>query len=240
MLRHSLIFKQVTFPEHPSGWPSPLDLNLGLKEILLIEGADPKESEALLSVAATLRAPLAGQVRHWGLATAKLARSELYDLRRQIAYISPGQVLLQRLTIRENILLGPCYHQGGHVWEAGGELSALMDSLGLGPYLWKYPPQVPEAVYFRALWARELAKGPELILAALEDSLRIKETQKLVLPWLENYRGQEGWAAIFMGRSLKPLHHLAHRLLTLGAGRLREERFLEHKEPPLTAFLPLF
>jgi ABC-type ATPase involved in cell division len=239
MLRYSLIFHQVTLPAHPPGWPAPFDLKLGLKEVLLIEGVSLAESEALLEVAATLRQPLSGQVWHWGIQTASLPRSEVYDLRRQIAFISPGQVLLHRLTLLDNIALGPCYHQGGSAPAVRRRHAALLDCLGLGPYLLKYPSQVPEAVYYRALWARELAKAPELTLAVLADTPKIKESQKLILPWLENYLGEAGRAAIIMGQALKPWHHLAHRLLRLRAGRLHEERFLEHKEEPLTAFLAL-
>ena len=239
MLRHSLIFKGVTLPEHPAGWPRPFDLNLGLKEVLLIEGVDLAESEALLSVAATLRAPVKGRVWHWGKDTARTPRLELYQLRRQIAYITPREVLLHRLTIMENIALGPCYYQDTTVGEVFRRHAGLLEFLGLGPYLSLFPPKVPEAVYFRALWARELVKEPELILAALEGPLSAGETYKMIFPWLKNYLEEQDRAAIIMGRSLKAFQPLAHRLLRLQAGHLEERRFLEHKEPPLTAFLPL-
>ncbi len=239
MLRHSLIFKQVTLPEHPLGWPAPFDLNLGLKEVLLIEGVGLAESEALLSVAATLRLPVQGQVWHWGKDIARAPRSELYHLRRQIAYITPRQVLLHRLTLMENIALGPGYYQDCSVGEVFRQYGALLKFLDLGPYLSRFPPQVPEAVYFRTLWARELVKGPELILAALEGPLRAAETYKMIFPWLKNYLEEQDRAAIIMGRSLKRFHAIAHRLLKLQARNLVESRFLEQKEPPLTAFLPL-
>lgn len=239
MFQHSLSLRSVSLPEHPLDWPAPLNLDLGLREVLLIEGASLTESEALLRVAATLTAPVEGQVWHWGKETTGLPREELYLLRRQIAYVSPRQVLLHRLTLLDNIALGPIYHQGWSQTEVRRRHAPLLEALGLEPYLSHYPPQVPEAVYFRALWARELVKGPALILASLMGPLQYLKTQEMVVLWLEHYLKEPESALLLLGRTLTTFHPLAHRILKLEAGHLVELHFSGSQERPLTAFLPL-
>src|SRR4030042_4154832 len=187
MLRSSLILKEVVLPGPPGLWPGPLDLAVGLNEFLLIEGGEPEESEAVLGVAAALLAPLQGQVWHWGRDTARLDRDELYQLRRRIAYISPRQAFLERLTLKENLTLGPRYHQGETESQILQEYAPLLEQLALGPHLSLLPAQLPENLFYRALWARELFKGPELILATLEETQRTMSTQEMMGGLLKDY-----------------------------------------------------
>lgn len=240
MLRYSLIFKDVVLPAPPLSWPGPLDLAVGLNEFLLIEGVGPEESEALLGVAATLLAPVQGQVWLWGQESAQLDREELYELRRRIAYVSPRQIFLERLTLQENLTLGPCYHQGESESQVLQEYAPLLERLALGPYLSLPPAQLPPHLYFRALWARELFKGPELILAILEESQRTMSTQEMIIALLNDYLAKRRSAVILMGRSLGAFHSLAHRLLRLRSGRLTAGRLLEARSRPLVDFFPWF
>ena len=166
MLNYALNLDLVTLPLD-TAWPAPLSLSLAFNEVVLIEGAGPAVSSPLLEVAATLQTPVSGHVRHWGRDAALGRREKLYRLRRRIAYISPRQVLLHLLTLGENIALGPCYYQGCSESEALAPHADLLGQLELQAHLTHYPTQVSAAIYARALWARELVKGPELILAVI-------------------------------------------------------------------------
>ena len=187
MLHHALNLDLVTLPGD-TAWPAPLSLAVAFNEVVLIEGAGPAVSSPLLEVAATLAAPVAGHVRHWGRDAALGRREKLYRLRRRIAYISPRQVLLHLITLGENIALGPCYYQGCSEAEALAPHADLLEQLELQAHLTQYPPQVSAAIYARAVWARELVKGPELILAVISGDLATTAGAAMLATVLREYR----------------------------------------------------
>ena len=191
MLHHALNLDLVTLPGD-AAWPAPLSLAVGFNEVVLIEGAGPAVSLPLLEVAATLQAPVAGNVRHWGRDAAMGRREKLYRLRRRIAYISPRQVLLHLITLGENIALGPCYYLGCSEAEALAPHADLLELLELQTHLSQYPPQVSAAIYDRAVWARELVKGPELILAVISGDLATIAGAAMLATVLSEYRAGTG------------------------------------------------
>ena len=168
-----------------------------------------------------------------------LPREELYRLRGRIAYISPRQVLLHRLSLGENIALAPCYHLGYSESEALEPHADLLERLKLQAHLDQFPAQVSAAVYARAVWARELLKEPELILAAISGALATAAGATMLLAVLKDYLARYRAAAILLGESLEPYYPLGHRLLRLEAGQLLKMPILEHRARPLTAYLPL-
>ena len=238
MLNYALNLDLVTLPLG-TAWPEPLSLAVAFNEVVLIEGAGPAVSSPLLEVAATLAFPVAGHVRHWGRDAALGRREKLYRLRRRIAYISPQQVLLHLITLGENIALGPCYYQGCSESEALAPHADLLGQLELQAYLTHYPTQVSAAIYARAVWARELIKGPELILAVISGDLATTAGAAMLVNVLREYLARYGAAALLLGESLEAFYPLGHRLFLLESGQLRKRTILEHRARPLTAYLPL-
>lgn len=239
MWRYSLILEHITLPPPFGSWPESFELRLGLTEVLLIEGAGAEDAQTLLDVAATLSEPAQGRVHLWGKEISTLTRQELYNLRRQIAYVHPKQALLHYLTLGENIGLGPAYHLGMTLSETLREHAPLIEHLGLEPFLSRHPSEISQAIYTRALWARELVKLPELLLAIVEESPGTADTQRMILTLLEDYLDKQGVSVILAGHSLTAFHHLAHRILKLEVGRIRERQLLERGGRPLIAYLPL-
>lgn len=239
MWQYSLVLEHITLPPPFGNWPESFELRLGMTEVMLIEGASAEDGQTLLDVAATLSEPAQGQVHLWGMEISTLTRQELYNLRSQIGYVHPKQSLLHYLTLAENIGLGPAYHFDMTLSETLREHAPLIEHLGLEPFLSRYPSEISQAVYIRALWARELVKLPELILAIVEESPGTAGTQKMILTVLEEYLDRQGVSVILAGHSLAAFHHLAHRILKLEAGRIRERKLLERGGRPLIAYLPL-
>jgi ABC-type glutathione transport system ATPase component len=98
---------------------------------------------------------------------------------------------------------------------------------------------VSAAIYERALWARELVKGPELILAVIYGDLATTTGAALLADLLRDYLARYGAAALLLGESLEAFYPLGHRLFWLESGQLRKQTILEHRARPLTAYLPL-
>jgi ABC-type ATPase involved in cell division len=238
MLNYALNLDLVTLPGD-TAWPAPLSLAVAFNEVVLIEGAGPAVSSPLLEVASTLASPVAGHVRHWGRDAALGRREKLYRLRRRIAYISPQQVLLHLISLAENIALGPCYSRGCSEAEALAPHADLLELLELQAHLALSPTQVSAATYARALWARELVKEPELILAVISGDLATTAGAARLVSVLRIYLARYGAAALLLGESLEAYYPLGHRLLLLESGQLRQRTLLEHRARPLTAYLPL-
>jgi ABC-type lipoprotein export system ATPase subunit len=239
MLHYALNLELVTLPEPAAAWPAPLSLAVALNEIVLLEGVEPATAEPLLEVAAALRSPVVGQVWHWGQRAEALSRAELYHLRSRMAYISPRQVLLSRLSVGENITLAPCYHQGCSESEALAPHADLLERLKLQAHLDQFPGQVTAQVYARAVWARELLKEPELILMAVSGYSATTTGAEMLVATLQDYLAKYAAAAILLGESLEPFYPLGHRLLRLEAEQLLKMPVLEHRARPLSAYLPL-
>lgn len=239
MSRYSLVLEQVILPPSPGGWPEPFDLRLGASEFLLIEGAGPEDSQALFDVAATLSDPVQGRVRLWDQEPDSLTRQELYRLRRHIAYINPNQPFLHNLTLGENIGMVPAYHFGMTLSAILQDHASLIEILGLGTFLSAYPSQLSGTAYVRAIWAREMIKLPSLILAIVEESSQAKKTQQPIFTLLQDYLAEQRVPVILAGESLATFHPLAHRILTLDSGQIRERQIMERGGGPLIAYLPL-
>ena len=151
----------------------------------------------------------------------------------------PGRCCCTSLPSRENIALGPCYYQGCRESEALAAFAELLEQLELQGHLTQYPPQVSPATYARAVWARELVKEPELILAVISGDLATTTGAAMLANVLQQYRLRYGTAALLLGESLEAFYPLGHRLFRLESGRLRKQATLEHRARPLTAYLPL-
>jgi ABC-type ATPase involved in cell division len=239
MLKYCLLMNQVILPDPLGLWPAPLELTLELKEILLIEKVGADQSAPLLQVASALRPPMVGQAWHWGSDAFNLAREERYYLLRRVAYIAPGQVLLKRLTLGENIALSLCYYQGISSRAALEEHADLLEQLDVRPYLALLPQEVDKDVYIRALMARELIRHPDLIIVALDKTWETILAPSQALLFLQNYLAARGSAALLVGESLPNFHRVASRLLRLESGHLTPYPLEERQGRPLTDFLPL-
>jgi ABC-type ATPase involved in cell division len=239
MLRYSLEMERVRLAESPPGWPALLDLKLGLDEVLLVEGVSWEASAAFWPVAATLAAPLEGTVLHWGKNRVDLPRTELFRLRRQIAYIAPGQVLLQHLTVGENIALAISYYRDVSTSQVLAEQEAFLEGLGLRHFLKRLPADLPPHLYWRAVWARELAKGPGLVLACLDGPVWIKESRPVLLEALKPHIAHQGGAVLLAGPDLSTFYRLGHRLLRPEGGVFSESLLRRTSDTSPVDFFPL-
>ncbi|MFA5112178.1 MAG: hypothetical protein WC443_12275, partial [Desulfobaccales bacterium] len=132
-----------------------------------------------------------------------------------------------------------CYHKGYTEAEALEDHQGLLELLELRAHLSRFPAQVSRAIYARAVWARELCKEPELILAAIPGEPDALAATDRLAEVLGAYLAGTGAAAMLLGKSLEPFYPLGHRLLRLEAGQLREQPLLRSQIRPLSAYLPL-
>gem|GEM_PF-1048456 len=225
------------------GWQpewGPLSLTLGLTDFCLLEGLAVQTADPLLRTVATLVPPQSGSIRHWGEDLFSLTRRQLYPRRRTLAFISPRQALLPRLTLKDNLTLAEMLTSRRKSREFSQRHRKLLDRLGLLPFFDHYPRQLPPAPYQLALWAKELLKEPRLILGVLagqEEPYGLQTLAPYLLPVLEEYQQRRGGAVLLAGPWLAPAYPLAQRRLRLQDRIWQEESLPRPQEQPLTAFL---
>lgn len=228
-----------------AGWQpelGPLSLALGQTEFCLVEGLSTHAADLLLRVAATLQPPLAGRLCHWGREILTLPRRQLYPWRRRLAFVSPWQSLLPRLTVLENITLAQTLTSSRRAEAMAGRQQLPLEQLELTAYLDRYPQELPTRQYHLALWARELLKAPRLILGVLagqEEPHGVLVLAPHLFPLLEEHHRQGRGAILLAGPWLAPAHALADRRLTVQADGWQEKPLPRRHHHPLATYLNL-
>ncbi len=243
ILQTSVLLEGVTAPELADFCPSPVSLAVGLREFVLLEGLTTREADLLLQMAATLRRPAAGRIFHWGKELFGLSRRALYPWRRRLAFVSPFQSLLPRLTVLENVTLSQTLYTPQAAAEVARQHQTLLEQLALTEYLPRYPGELPVRQYQLALWARELIKQPRLILGVLAgqaEQCEAPDLAKYLVPWLEEYHNNRRGAVLLAGPWLEFVHHVADRTLNCRDGRWQEQPLPGRDNHPLLAYLDLF
>ena len=242
ILQTSLILAEVAAPEFSEQCPGKISLSVGLEEGVLLEGLSAREADLLLRLAATLRRPAGGRIYHWGRDLFALTRRALYPWRRRLAFVSPFQSLLPRLTVLENVTLSQTLTTPQTAATVGQEHGELLEQLALVEYLSRFPPELPTRQYHLALWARELIKNPQLILGVLAGQEEPHGAPSLLphlLPLFQDYRTQRRGAMLLAGPFLEPMHPVADRLLSCRGEFWREQSLPGRWDRPLLGYLNL-
>jgi ABC-type polar amino acid transport system ATPase subunit len=242
ILQTSLLLEAVTATELADFCPGPVSLALGLQEFVVLEGLATREADILLRLAATLRRPATGRIFHWGKDLFALSRQALYPWRRRLAFVSPFQSLLPRLTVLENVTRSQTRTTPQTAAEVAQKQQDLLRQLALIEYLSRYPGELPTRQYHLALWARELIKGPHLILgvmAGLAEKGDAPDLAQYLLPWLADYHNQRQGAVLLAGPLLDFAHHVADRGLDCQGSIWQEQPLPGRINQPLIAYLDL-
>jgi ABC-type lipoprotein export system ATPase subunit len=243
LLQTSLLLEGVTAPEMVDFCPSPVSLAVGLQEFVVLEGLSTREADLLLRLAATLRRPTAGRIFHWGRDLFALSRADLYPWRRRLAFVSPFQSLLPRLTILENVTLSQTLNTPWSAAEVAHQHRALLQQLALWEYLPRYPGELPLRQHHLALWARELIKEPHLILGVMAagqaEQCDAPDLTQYLLPWLEDFHNNRHGAMLLAGPLLDFTYHVADRRLSYQDGFWQDQSLPGRQNHPLLAYLDL-
>jgi len=199
-----------------------LDLELAAGEfVALREVPDRHESDVLLA-AATLRRPATGRLAICGQAAEFHRHHQLLPLRSRIGYVGPSSALVSDLSLRDNLLLGHRYF--GREEEATARVLDLARTMRLGPLLDVKPALLPFECQRVAIFVRELAKEPRLIILD-QPCLGLSEQASRLICRLLAEEKARGVACLL--RAEAPFLSLADRVLLLEAGQPARELSVE-------------
>jgi molybdate transport system ATP-binding protein len=137
--------------------------------------------------------------------------------RRRIGTVFQEARLFPHLSVRQNLLFGRWF---APVSEAGADLGAVVDMLGLASLLGRRPAGLSGGEKQRVAIGRALLSKPRLLLmdeplSALDESRKTE-----ILPYIERLRDEAGVPIVYVSHSVAEVARLADTLIVLDAGRV--------------------
>lgn len=175
-------FRAATAPTGTADdWPGPIDLDIEEGEFCVLT-APPSITWALMRLCVGLRAPGSGTVEVLGLRPAELGRWQTQAFRRRlgVAFTDPAG-LVSNLTVKLNVIVPILYSGAADQSEATRRAEETITACGIERWANVRPADLPLEVRRKAVIARAIARGPELLL--LEEpiaSLRDAEAKALL------------------------------------------------------------
>jgi phospholipid/cholesterol/gamma-HCH transport system ATP-binding protein len=118
----------------------------------------------LLSTAAGLQRPLAGELVLFGKTVKHLSEQDLVETRLRVAMVFDNGRLFSHMTITENIALPIQYHESLRGPAADERVRFALDLAGISSLAERFPREVPRGLHQRVALARALAMSPEVLL----------------------------------------------------------------------------
>lgn len=198
-----------------------VSLEVKAGEFVAVVGPSGAGKSTFLSIAGALLSPTRGRVLIGGQDVSKLSGSELNDVRlAKIGFIFQSANLIPYLTIRDQLLLiGQL--AGKPKAESKKKADALLERLGLGHRLTRYPESLSGGERQRAAIARAWMNDPEIILADEPTASLDSERGRDVVQMLADEVKHRGKAAVMVTHDQRMLD-LCDRVVYIEDGQLSE------------------
>jgi molybdate transport system ATP-binding protein len=136
--------------------------------------------------------------------------------RRRLGYVFQDARLFPHLTVRQNLTYGRWFAPKG-----GVALEAVVEMLGIGALLERYPVALSGGEKQRVAIGRALLSNPRLLLmdeplAALDEARKAE-----ILPWLERLRDGTDIPILYVSHAMAEVARLATTLVVMDQGRIR-------------------
>ena len=138
--------------------------------------------------------------------------------RRHIGYVFQEARLFPHMNVQQNLLYSQWF--GGRKASPGASFETVVDMLGVGPILRRYPSHLSGGEKQRVAIGRALLSHPRLLLmdeplASLDDARKQE-----ILPYIERLRDKAGIPIIYVSHSPAEVGRLADFVVVLEAGRV--------------------
>lgn len=181
----------------------------------VILGASGSGKSTLLNVASGLERPDGGEVLYDQRDIATLTEEELTTFRREnIGFIFQQYYLLPNMNVDKNVKMGADL--------AGNkEYRELIEAMGLGGKLDKYPGQLSGGEQQRVSVARALAKKPKVLFLDEPTGALDEETGRQVLDYIDRLHREQGFTVVMVTHN-RNISEMADTVITMNSGRISE------------------
>lgn len=203
-----------------------ISLTIKNGDFTVILGASGSGKSTLLNIASGLEPADSGHIRYNGTDLMNMTDKELTNFRKEnIGYIFQQYFLLPNLTVDKNVKMGADL--------AGNrQYKKIIDAVGLGAKLHKYPHELSGGEQQRVSAARALAKKPKILYLDEPTGALDEKTGRLVLDYIVNLKKDLGFTMVMVTHN-QNIADMASTVIRMNSGKIINEY---HNETPKSAY----
>ena len=203
-----------------------VSLDFTPKEITALIGPSGSGKSTLLNVLSGLEKVDEGHILIQGQDLSQLTDAQLTAFRREkIAFIFQQYYLLPNLTVRQNVKMGADL-ANNH------DFLQIIEDLGLGDKLDKYPSELSGGEQQRVSIARALAKKPEILFLDEPTGALDEETGRKILDYIWKLKEKLGFTLIMVTHN-QNIADMARTIIRVNSGKITE---VVTNDQPQTAY----
>ncbi|MBM3644879.1 MAG: ABC transporter ATP-binding protein [Alphaproteobacteria bacterium] len=188
-------------------------------EMTFLVGPSGCGKTTLISILSAMLTPDGGDVTVFGVEPVKLRGAKLTDFRmRTVGFVFQQFNLMPALDAAENAAV-PLIVQGVGAGRARKQAAALLDRLGLGAHLDKYPAQLSAGQQQRVAIARALIHEPRLVVCDEPTASLDATSGRAVMEILKSIAVQKNRAVIVVTHDNR-IYSFADRITFMADGRV--------------------
>ena len=192
-----------------------IDLRIQDQDDVVILGPSGSGKSTLLNVLSGLEKVDEGHILIQGQDLSQLTDAQLTAFRREkIAFIFQQYYLLPNLTVRQNVKMGADL-ANNH------DFLQIIEDLGLGDKLDKYPSELSGGEQQRVSVARALAKRPEVLFLDEPTGALDEDTGRQVLQYISELQKEYGFTIIMVTHNLN-IAEMAKTVIRMNNGKVSE------------------
>lgn len=190
-----------------------ISLKIDTGDFVVILGASGSGKSTLLNVISGLERADSGAVLYDGKDIAVLSDRELTRFRKEeIGYIFQQYYLLPHMDIEKNVKMGADL--------AGNkDYKSVIDAVGLGGKLHKYPGELSGGEQQRVSVARALAKKPKVLFLDEPTGALDEQTGRQVLDYISKLQKEYGFTNVMVTHN-QNIAEMANTIVQMNSGRI--------------------
>lgn len=193
--------------------------NISLKiedgDFAVILGASGSGKSTLLNVISGLERPDSGEIIYDKNDISTLSDNSLVEFRREnIGFIFQQYYLLPNMDVDKNVKMGSDL-------SSNKDYKAIIEAVGLGNKLHKYPSELSGGEQQRVSIARALAKRPKVLFLDEPTGALDEQTGRQILDYISKLQNEYGFTIIMVTHNLN-IAEMANTVIKMNSGKISE------------------
>lgn len=185
------------------------------KDFVVILGASGSGKSTLLNVISGLESPDNGAISYDGKVITKLSDHELTQFRKEnVGYIFQQYYLLPNLNVNKNVKMGA---ELAH----NKDYRKMIEAVGLGEKLFKYPHELSGGEQQRVSVARALSKEPKVLFLDEPTGALDEATGRLMLDYVCKLQKKLQYTIVMVTHNLN-IAEMAKTVIRMNSGKIVE------------------